>query len=166
MARSVTLLDLVVCKCLSYLLCLADVGEHDQEAPSHPCREQRRGQRHSGWSRLRHAEWRDGQGRLPSGVCAHAAPGVCVCGCACVRVHLRVCAVVCVCVCVGCVCRSLARAVCACCSLFLCSQQDQAHWQRTNTKYPHVREKTATALTTSEPYSTESYLTTLRVRQL
>src|SRR4029434_8714889 len=130
MARSVTLLDLVVCKCLSYLLCLADVGEHDQEAPSHPCREQRRGQRHSGWSRLRHAEWRDGQGRLPSGVCAHAAPGVCVCvcvcacsdSCVCVCVCVRACASVCVCCCVcvcGCACVCTCVCVCECGSVCL-----------------------------------------------
>ncbi len=56
-------------------LWLTDAGEHDQEAPPHPCREQRRGQCRARWRRLHHAERRDRKGWIPSRVCAHAAPG-------------------------------------------------------------------------------------------
>ncbi len=56
-------------------LWLTDAGEYDQEAPPHPCREQRCGQCRAWWSRLYHAERGDSKGWIPSRVCAHAAPG-------------------------------------------------------------------------------------------
>lgn len=53
----------------------SDAGEHDQETSANARRGQRRRQRRAGRQRLRHAERRDGQGRLPAGGRAHAAHG-------------------------------------------------------------------------------------------